>query len=73
MGLQTFTSIVENKVYSDHCSVEKLECIGHVMKEWGRLRRLKRHEVKNFLTGKPLCGRNRLQRRNRPSAKHIMV
>ncbi|GFU79949.1 uncharacterized protein TNCV_578291 [Trichonephila clavipes] len=37
-----FTSIVENKVYGDHCSVEKLECIGHVMKRMGtRLRRLK--------------------------------
>ncbi|GFT29028.1 hypothetical protein TNCV_3586791 [Trichonephila clavipes] len=29
---KAFTSIVENKVYGDHCSVEKLECIGHVMK-----------------------------------------
>ncbi|GFV13543.1 uncharacterized protein TNCV_67461 [Trichonephila clavipes] len=39
---KAFTSIVENKVYGDHCSVEKLECIGHVMKRMGtRLRRLK--------------------------------
>ncbi|GFT75582.1 DUF1758 domain-containing protein [Trichonephila clavipes] len=30
------------KVYGDHCSVEKLECIGHVLKRMGtRLRRLK--------------------------------
>ncbi|GFX83067.1 uncharacterized protein TNCV_4986611 [Trichonephila clavipes] len=32
---KAFTSIVENKVYGDHCSVEKLECIGHVMKRMG--------------------------------------
>ncbi|GFW34573.1 uncharacterized protein TNCV_139501 [Trichonephila clavipes] len=32
---KAFTSIVENKVYGDHCSVEKLECIGHVMKKNG--------------------------------------
>ncbi|GFX90825.1 uncharacterized protein TNCV_3166561 [Trichonephila clavipes] len=39
---KAFTSIVQNKVYGDHCSVEKLECIGHVMKRMGtRLRRLK--------------------------------
>ncbi|GFY16751.1 uncharacterized protein TNCV_2788731 [Trichonephila clavipes] len=37
---KAFTSIVENKVYGDYCSVEKLECIGHVMKRMGtRLRR----------------------------------
>ncbi|GFU01078.1 uncharacterized protein TNCV_1816891 [Trichonephila clavipes] len=50
---KTFTSIVENKVYGDHCSVEKLECIGHVMKRMGtRLRRLKTkmRGHKNFLT-----------------------
>ncbi|GFV40183.1 uncharacterized protein TNCV_4462351 [Trichonephila clavipes] len=40
---KAFTSIVENKVYGDHCSVEKLECIGHVMKRMGtRLRRLRK-------------------------------
>ncbi|GFU41819.1 uncharacterized protein TNCV_3872921 [Trichonephila clavipes] len=32
---KAFTSIVENKVYGNHCSVEKLECIGHVMKKNG--------------------------------------
>ncbi|GFV71598.1 uncharacterized protein TNCV_2890401 [Trichonephila clavipes] len=32
---KAFTSIVENKVYGEHCSVEKLECIGHVMKRMG--------------------------------------
>ncbi|GFS54097.1 putative LOC100569746 [Trichonephila clavipes] len=26
-----------NKVYGDHCSVEKLECIGHVMKRMGHV------------------------------------
>ncbi|GFV35082.1 uncharacterized protein TNCV_2304341 [Trichonephila clavipes] len=57
-----FTSIVENKVYGDHCSVEKLECIGHVMKRMGtRLRRLKtKMRGQKLSDGKPLCGRNRL-------------
>ncbi|GFT40151.1 uncharacterized protein TNCV_782751 [Trichonephila clavipes] len=27
----------EQKVYGDHCSVEKLECIGHVMKRMGHV------------------------------------
>ncbi|GFV93213.1 uncharacterized protein TNCV_573521 [Trichonephila clavipes] len=59
---KTFTSIVENKVYGDHCSVEKLECIGHVMKRMGtRLRRLKtKMRGQKLSDGKPLCGRNRL-------------
>ncbi|GFW15278.1 uncharacterized protein TNCV_174231 [Trichonephila clavipes] len=59
---KAFTSIVENKVYGDHCSVEKLECIGHVMKRMGtRLRRLKtKMRGQNLSDGKPLCGRNRL-------------
>ncbi|GFW14819.1 uncharacterized protein TNCV_1562821 [Trichonephila clavipes] len=54
--------IVENKVYGDHCSVEKLECIGHVMKRMGtRLRRLKtKMRGQKLSDGKPLCGRNRL-------------
>ncbi|GFW41349.1 uncharacterized protein TNCV_1003401 [Trichonephila clavipes] len=49
---KAFTSIVENKVYGDHCSVEKLECIGHVMKRMGtRLRRLKtKMRGQKFLT-----------------------
>ncbi|GFT97225.1 uncharacterized protein TNCV_2205241, partial [Trichonephila clavipes] len=34
---KAFTSIVENKVYGDHCSVEKLKCIGHVMKRMGHV------------------------------------
>ncbi|GFS87773.1 uncharacterized protein TNCV_4213851 [Trichonephila clavipes] len=57
-----FTSIVENKVYGDHCSVEKLECIGHVMKRMGtRLRRLKtKMRGQKLSDGMPLCGRNRL-------------
>ncbi|GFV36797.1 uncharacterized protein TNCV_5010811 [Trichonephila clavipes] len=57
-----FTSIVENKVYGDHCSVEKLECIGHVMKRMGtRLRCLKtKMRGQKLSDGKPLCGRNRL-------------
>ncbi|GFW84754.1 uncharacterized protein TNCV_680421 [Trichonephila clavipes] len=61
-GLKAFTSIVENKVYGDHCSVEKLECIGHVMKRMGtRLRRLKtKMRGQKLSDGKPLCGRNRL-------------
>ncbi|GFU52592.1 uncharacterized protein TNCV_617081 [Trichonephila clavipes] len=51
-----------NKVYGDHCSVEKLECIGHVMKRMGtRLRRLKtKMRGQKLSDGKPLCGRNRL-------------
>ncbi|GFX33437.1 uncharacterized protein TNCV_4122711 [Trichonephila clavipes] len=59
---KAFTSIVENKVYGDHCSVEKLECIGHVMKRMGtRLRRLKtKMRGQKPSDGKPLCGRNRL-------------
>ncbi|GFX29974.1 uncharacterized protein TNCV_2616861 [Trichonephila clavipes] len=59
---KAFTSIVENNVYGDHCSVEKLECIGHVMKRMGtRLRRLKtKMRGQKLSDGKPLCGRNRL-------------
>ncbi|GFX93821.1 uncharacterized protein TNCV_1589971 [Trichonephila clavipes] len=59
---KAFTSIVENKVYGDHCSVEKLECIGHVMKRMGtHLRRLKtKMRGQKLSDGKPLCGRNRL-------------
>ncbi|GFX72843.1 uncharacterized protein TNCV_2864501 [Trichonephila clavipes] len=59
---KAFTSIVENKVYGDHCSVEKLECIGHVRKRMGtRLRRLKtKMRGQKLSDGKPLCGRNRL-------------
>ncbi|GFV84479.1 uncharacterized protein TNCV_5007411 [Trichonephila clavipes] len=59
---KAFTSIVENKVYGDHCSVEKLECIGHVMKRMGtRFRRLKtKMRGQKLSDGKPLCGRNRL-------------
>ncbi|GFU91227.1 uncharacterized protein TNCV_4925571 [Trichonephila clavipes] len=59
---KAFTSIVENKVYGDHCSVEKLECIGHVMKRMGtRLRCLKtKMRGQKLSDGKPLCGRNRL-------------
>ncbi|GFT37567.1 uncharacterized protein TNCV_546021 [Trichonephila clavipes] len=59
---KAFTSIVENKVYGDHCSVEKLECIGNVMKRMGtRLRRLKtKMRGQKLSDGKPLCGRNRL-------------
>ncbi|GFV05657.1 hypothetical protein TNCV_2769981 [Trichonephila clavipes] len=30
-------TIVENKVYGDHCSVEKLEWLGHVMKRMGHV------------------------------------
>ncbi|GFY04785.1 uncharacterized protein TNCV_420391 [Trichonephila clavipes] len=59
---KAFTSIVENKVYGDHCSVKKLECIGHVMKRMGTsLRRLKtKMRGQKLSDGKPLCGRNRL-------------
>ncbi|GFX81891.1 uncharacterized protein TNCV_2570911 [Trichonephila clavipes] len=59
---KAFTSIVENKVYGDYCSVEKLECIGDVMKRMGtRLRRLKtKMRGQKLSDGKPLCGRNRL-------------
>ncbi|GFX93089.1 uncharacterized protein TNCV_140331 [Trichonephila clavipes] len=59
---KAFTSIVENKVYGDHCSVEKLEWIGHVMKRMGtHLRSLKtKMRGQKLSDGKPLCGRNRL-------------
>ncbi|GFV11334.1 uncharacterized protein TNCV_3724231 [Trichonephila clavipes] len=59
---KAFTSIIENNVYGDHCSVEKLECIGHVMKRMRtRLRRLKTMMRGQKLSdGKPLCGRSRL-------------
>ncbi|GFU74908.1 uncharacterized protein TNCV_4508681 [Trichonephila clavipes] len=72
---KAFTSIVENKVYGDHCSVEKLECIGHVMKRMGtRLRRLKtKMRGQKLSDGKPLCGRNRLTEAKSTVCKHIMV
>ncbi|GFV37563.1 uncharacterized protein TNCV_4981851 [Trichonephila clavipes] len=73
---KAFTSIVENKVYGDHCSVEKLECIGHVMTRMGtRLRRLKtKMRGQKLSDGKPLCGRNRLRQRQKSTVcKHIMV
>ncbi|GFV08852.1 uncharacterized protein TNCV_3820951 [Trichonephila clavipes] len=61
---KAFNSIVENKVYGDHCSVGKLECIAHVMKRMGtRLRRLKtkmRGGAPHSLRNTALCGRNRL-------------
>ncbi|GFV22464.1 uncharacterized protein TNCV_2839201 [Trichonephila clavipes] len=72
---KAFTSIVENKVHGDHCSVEKLECIGHVMKRMGtRLRRLKtKMRGQKLSDGKPLCGRNRLTEEKSTVCKHIMV
>ncbi|GFS83159.1 uncharacterized protein TNCV_1287451 [Trichonephila clavipes] len=59
---KAFTSIVENDVYGDHCSLEKLKCIGHVMKRMKTcLRRLKTKMIGQKLSDrKPLCGRNRL-------------
>ncbi|GFW00948.1 uncharacterized protein TNCV_1761861 [Trichonephila clavipes] len=59
---KAYTSTVKNNVYGDHCSVEKLECIGHIMKRMGtRLRRLKtKMGGRKLSDGKPLCGRNRL-------------
>ncbi|GFY16861.1 uncharacterized protein TNCV_3689191 [Trichonephila clavipes] len=59
---KAFTSIVENNVYGDQCYVEKLDCIGHVMKRMGtRLRHLKTKIGGQKLSdGKPLCGKNRL-------------
>ncbi|GFU43820.1 uncharacterized protein TNCV_652121 [Trichonephila clavipes] len=59
---KAFTSIVEKNAYGDHCSVEKLECIGHVKKRMGtRLRRLKtKMRGQKLSDGKPLCGKNRL-------------
>ncbi|GFW26341.1 uncharacterized protein TNCV_2172271 [Trichonephila clavipes] len=59
---KAFTSIVENKVYGDHCSVEKLECRRSCYEKNGkRLRRLKtKMRGQKLSDGKPLCGRNRL-------------
>ncbi|GFX71865.1 uncharacterized protein TNCV_1442891 [Trichonephila clavipes] len=70
---KAFTSIVENKVYGDHCSVEKLECIGHVMKRMGtRLRRLKtKMRSKNFLTESLYA--EEIQSQKSTVCKHIMV
>ncbi|GFV11189.1 uncharacterized protein TNCV_2719321 [Trichonephila clavipes] len=59
---KAFTSIVENKVYGDHCSVKKLECIGHVMKKNGDTSSTLENKMRGqkLSDGKPLCGRNRL-------------
>ncbi|GFW52416.1 uncharacterized protein TNCV_2796741 [Trichonephila clavipes] len=59
---KAFTPIVENSACGDHCSAEKLECIGHAMKRMGtRLRRLKtKMRGQKLSDRKPLCGKNRL-------------
>ncbi|GFT97484.1 uncharacterized protein TNCV_386661 [Trichonephila clavipes] len=63
-------SNVENNVYGDQCSVDKLECIGRVMKRMGsRLRRLKTKMRGQKLSNKAFMWKKWIDRgRNRPSA-----
>ncbi|GFU83928.1 hypothetical protein TNCV_3852501 [Trichonephila clavipes] len=42
---KAFTSIVENKVYGEHCSVEKLECIGELRLPLTNASRLRKKTV----------------------------
>ncbi|KAJ4444118.1 hypothetical protein ANN_05907 [Periplaneta americana] len=57
-----FVKVVESKPYGDDCTVEKLECIGHVQKRMGsRLRKLKKDLVgKKLSDGKGVGGSKRL-------------
>ncbi|GBN26878.1 hypothetical protein AVEN_189032-1 [Araneus ventricosus] len=58
---KAFVVITEENIYGDEFQVEKLECIGHVMKRIGsRLRRLKEKMKGQLLyDGKRLSGKNR--------------
>ncbi|GBO26522.1 hypothetical protein AVEN_75277-1 [Araneus ventricosus] len=59
---KAFEAIAKENIYGDEFQVEKLECIGHVMKRMGsRLRRLKEKMKGQVLSdGKRLSGKNRL-------------
>ncbi|GBM10562.1 hypothetical protein AVEN_66204-1 [Araneus ventricosus] len=59
---KAFEAIAKENIYGDEFQVEKLECIGHVMKRMGsRLRRLKeKMKEKVSSDGKRLLGKNRL-------------
>ncbi|GFU08250.1 uncharacterized protein TNCV_2901901 [Trichonephila clavipes] len=60
-GYSAFTSIVENKVYGDHCCREIRMHRSCYEKNGTRLRRLKtKMRGQKLSDGKPLCGRNRL-------------
>lgn len=55
-----YKSVAEAKPYGD-CTINKLECIGHVQKRMGkRLRDLKNKTKGKLSDGKPLSGKNRL-------------
>ncbi|GBN84390.1 hypothetical protein AVEN_77566-1 [Araneus ventricosus] len=59
---KAFDAMRKENIYGDDFQVEKLECIGHVMKRMGsRLRRLKEKMTGQVLSdGKRLSGKNRL-------------
>ncbi|GFS92476.1 uncharacterized protein TNCV_1159641 [Trichonephila clavipes] len=59
---KTFDAVKKKKIYGNEYPIEKLECIGHVMKRMGtRLRRLKAQLKGQILSdGKCLSGKNRL-------------
>ena len=51
---------VEN-IYGDHCTVEKLDCVGHVQKRMGKhLMNLKARTKGKLADGKPIGGQGRL-------------
>ncbi|GFU87595.1 uncharacterized protein TNCV_2935171 [Trichonephila clavipes] len=59
---KAFDAVKKKNIYGNEYSIEKLECIGHVMKRMGtRLRRLKAQLKGQILSdGKCLSGKNRL-------------
>ncbi|GBM39164.1 hypothetical protein AVEN_208343-1 [Araneus ventricosus] len=59
---KVFDAIIEENIYGDEFQVEKLACIGHVMKRMGpRLRRLKEKMKGQLLSdSKRFSGKNRL-------------
>ncbi|GFT74768.1 uncharacterized protein TNCV_2516681 [Trichonephila clavipes] len=59
---KAFDAVKEKNIYGNEYPIEKLECIGHVMKRMGtRLRRLKAQLKGQILSdGKCLSGKNRL-------------
>ncbi|GFU00060.1 uncharacterized protein TNCV_2346021 [Trichonephila clavipes] len=59
---KAFDAIKKKNIYGNEYPIEKLECIGHVMKRMGtRLRRLKAQLKGQILSdGKSLSGKNRL-------------
>ncbi|GFV71981.1 uncharacterized protein TNCV_2459141 [Trichonephila clavipes] len=59
---KAFDAVKKKNIYGNEYPIEKLECIGHVMKRMGtRLRRLKAQLKGQILSdGKCLSGKNRL-------------